>query len=99
MTPLSRRLGLALMLIFSMVARADEPAPVESIEGPNGQRIVGRLVGDPAAGFQFKPTGAESALRLAPNLLISFAGPKLPANVIPPPFRVELGLAQRISGS
>ena len=98
MTPLSRRLGLALMLIFSMVTRADEPAPVESIEGPNGQRIVGRLVGDPATGFQFKPAGAESALRLAPNLLISFAGPKLPANVIPPPFRVELGLAQRISG-
>ncbi len=98
MTPMSRRLGFALILATLGSAGADEPLTVESIEPTAGHRVVGRVVGDALTGFRFQPTAGGDPIPLATLRQVQFSGPKLPPGIIPPPFRVELGLSQRISG-
>ena len=83
-------------------AREEAPPPpsgrVESLEGPEGKRLAGRLAGDAATGFRFEPEGGGPARPLEAGDALGVEGPETASASATPAFRVELGAGQRISG-
>jgi hypothetical protein len=94
---------LALAALAPAAAVAAEPPPAaplkgETLESLDGTRTVGRLEGDPARGFRFVASGTSRVTSLEPGLAILCPGRgSSPASGLPP-FSVEMGLGQRISG-
>ena len=68
------------------------------LERPDGRRLPGKLTGDPRSGFRFDAAGAAAPIRLEPGSVVAFEGPGPDPTTAYPPFRLELGLGQRISG-
>jgi hypothetical protein len=94
---------LAALLATPKAPAADEAAPaapagVETLESADGGKVGGRLEGDPAGGFRFVAKGSGAVTPLGPGMTVRFPGqePNVAAGL--PPFRVELGLGQRLSG-
>ena len=75
-----------------------QPLRAEMLERPDGRRLPGKLTGDPRSGFRFDAAGAAAPIRLEPGSVVAFEGPGPDPTTAYPPFRVELGLGQRISG-
>src|SRR3954462_5897895 len=96
--------GFLSALFAATGVMADVGAPTRAAAGgetlvrPDGQRVAGRLRGDAATGFVFVPDGSKATLPLEPGSLLVFngSGPAPTAGFFP--FRVEMGLGQRISG-
>lgn len=103
MKTLLRTLTIALSVALaapSIGSAADGPAaaPSETLETPEGGRTQGRLEGDSGAGFRFAPAGQGAVIPLTPGVVIRFPGlGPAPASGLPP-FRLDLGLGQRLSG-
>jgi hypothetical protein len=74
------------------------PIPVETLSQPDGRRASGRMVFDAALGIGIKSDRAEKPVRLAPGAVVTCDGPGPDPASGYPPFRLELGLGQRISG-
>lgn len=74
------------------------PSHAEMLERPGGRRLPGKLTGDPRSGFRFDAAGAAAPIRLEPGSVVAFEGPGPDPTTAYPPFRLELGLGQRISG-
>jgi hypothetical protein len=102
-------LGLFLLLLMGAPAWAEpappqpQPAPAagagaETLVRAGGQRIAGKLRGDAARGFTFESAVQAPPLALEPGSVILFEGPEPDPTAGFASFRVELGLAQRISG-
>ncbi len=97
-------IGLSLMLPWGpKPAGADDaqtrsPAWSEALQRSDGRRLGGKLIGDPAAGFQFQVEGSRTPVRLETGSVVVFEGQGPAPSDGFPPFRVELGLGQRISG-
>jgi hypothetical protein len=94
---------LAALLPMPNAPAADEAEPaatarVETLERADGAKVVGRIEGDPAGGFRFVAKGAGAVTPLAPGMTVRFPGQGPSAAAGLPPFRVELGLGQRLSG-
>jgi hypothetical protein len=93
-----------LFLLSAMTVAADlggRPglaAASETLVRPDGQRVVGKLQGDPVTGLVIVPTGSGTPVRVENGALLIFDGPEPDPTAPFPPFRVELGLGQRISG-
>ena len=107
MSTLARWIGLLKFLVVLLAAHPvrsevgpplNAPREGETLVRPDGQRIAGKLRGDATAGFAFVPEGTNEALRLEPGSLIVFDGPGPDPTLGFFPFRVEMGLGQRISG-
>lgn len=70
----------------------------EFLEAGGDSHRAGRLASDPARGPTFVPDGGGAPIVLEAGMTIHFEGPgPEPASGMPP-FRIELGLGQRISG-
>jgi len=101
-----RRILLPMLLaaIAGRRAAAQEEAPnppagrVESIDGPDGKRLPGKLAGDAAAGYRFEPAEGGPARPFRAGDAVDFEGPGADSATATPTFRAELGLGQRISG-
>ncbi len=94
---------LLLLLAAATVAVQAQTTPrsapaLETLVRPDGQRVAGRLKGDVLKGFSFVPAASASPLDLEPGSLVIFDGPESDPTAAYPPFRVELGLGQRLSG-
>lgn len=79
---------------------ADKPVALttETLVTPDGERTTGRLEGDATGGFRFAAGGAKIGIPLAPGMTVRFDS-RVPAAASGlPPFRLELGLGQRLSG-
>jgi hypothetical protein len=72
--------------------------PREALEREGAERIPGRLTGDPQRGFEFVPEGAGRPIALEPGMTVRFEGAGPPPAAGLPPFRIDLGLGQQISG-
>jgi hypothetical protein len=99
--PRSRGLAIVLALAVGGPIRAGVAAPpvrAETIELPDGRRLAGKVIGDAAAGLRFAPEGATETMRLEAGAVVVFDGAAPDPAAGFPPFRVELGLAQRLSG-
>jgi hypothetical protein len=70
----------------------------ETLVRPDGQRFAGRLRGDPASGFFLAAPGSAQPIRVENGSTVVFEGPEPDPMAGFPPFRVEMGLGQRISG-
>lgn len=82
---------------------ADDPPTgshpaAETLLGPEGRRLLGRIVGDPQKGFAFQSQDGKESLPLQPGMIITIEGEGPPPTATIPPFRVDLGLGRRISG-
>src|SRR5262249_22703232 len=95
-----------LFLLTLAPARAQTPprqtAPgFETLVRAGGQRVAGKLRGDAARGFIFVPAAAAAApsqvLSLEPGAAVIFDGPDPDPAAGLLPFRVEMGLGQRVS--
>ncbi|HEX8199372.1 MAG TPA: hypothetical protein VF590_02715 [Isosphaeraceae bacterium] len=89
--------------ILLTCASAQDAAPspaarIERVETADGRRLTGRLVADATGGFRFAldEGGAEVALEAARR--VTFEGSDPDPKAGDPPFHVDLGLGQRISG-
>ncbi len=93
-----KHVALVLGLLAAPLGRAHAQPKPETLETPAGQRVAGRLVGDPGGGCVFQPADANAAVRLEPGTVVYFsdAGPNPLAS--PPPFRVLVGEVMRLSG-
>jgi hypothetical protein len=94
---------LGVVAMAAAVLAADEtPAPaavgVETLEAADGTRTPGRLEGDPSAGFRFIADGSNRPTPLRPGATVLFPGRGTATASGLPPFRVEMGLGQRLSG-
>jgi hypothetical protein len=93
-----------LLLLLAAATAASALAQAQTIPGPctlvrsDGQRLVGNLRSDAPRGFLFVPLGAAQPLALETGAVVVFEGPEPDPTTGFPPFRVELGLGQRISG-
>jgi hypothetical protein len=74
------------------------PARVESIAGPDGRAIFGKIAGDAKTGFRFEPSGGEPSLSLEQAGVVTIEGGGVGAASGYPPMRVLLGLEQQVSG-
>src|SRR5512135_2833578 len=74
------------------------PSRAEMLERLDSRRLPGKLTGDPRSGFRFDAAGAVAPIRLEPGSVVAFEGPGPDPTTAYPPFRLELGLGQRISG-
>lgn len=83
-------------------APATPRAGGEALERPGVARVTGALGGDPGQGFRFTPDPAPGQpagpVALGPGMTISFEGKSPSAVAGLPPFRLDLGLGQRLSG-
>jgi len=95
--------GFLLLLLAAATAASDlaqapaAPGP-STLVRPDGQRVAGALRGDAVRGFLFVPLGPAPPLPLEAGSVVIFEGPEPDPTTGFPPFRVELGLGQRISG-
>ena len=72
----------------------------ESLERPAGPRVVGRIQGDARTGFRFiTASDAAATLVLEPGSVVHFPGLVPDSLASPPPFRVLVGEALRLSGT
>jgi hypothetical protein len=94
-----KQITVALGLLAVPIGTAQAQIKPETLETPAGQRVTGRLVGDPGAGCVFQPADANAPLRLEPGTVVHFsdAGPNPLASA--PPFRVLVGEVMRLSGT
>jgi hypothetical protein len=97
--------GIVLIGWGSIVPAASAAAAPESrsevLKRPSGEHVSGRLVGTAASGFAFERSAAvQGAARipLETGAVVEFAGTGPEASLGFPPFRLELGLGQRVSG-
>lgn len=75
------------------------PAGAGTLTRPDSERVTGRIAGDARAGFVFQPDGGRSGpIPLKAGASVAFAGADPGPSVGLPPFRVDLGLGQRLSG-
>lgn len=96
-TPVIPPLTLLALTAFAATA---PPAVVkgDTLVTPAGVRTAGRLEGDAKGGFRFAAAGANAPEPLEPGDAVEGAGRgAAPASGLPP-FCVELGLGQRVSG-
>lgn len=109
MSTRARRIGrpgiLLTFLAATTAAAGTEPpssgdAPGEFLVRPDGRRVAGKLRGDASTGFAFFPAGSTTTkpIRLERGELVVFDGPEPDPTAGFPPFRIEMGLGQRISG-
>lgn len=96
-------MALAFLLAIGSHARgqaaaARAPKNRETLEQLDGRRILGRLAGGPDAGFRFEPESGGAGIALRPGTVVSAEITEPGAASAPPPFRLELGLDQRLSG-
>ena len=97
------RLVPATAVVLHAPARAGDPAQAASraevLERAGGERVSGRLSSG-AGGFMFTAAGSgtDRSMPLEPGMVVRFDGPGPPRTAGLPPFRVALGLDQRISG-
>jgi hypothetical protein len=107
MSTLARRIGLTGFLLAGIAATTvpvgagllgNSAAGSETLVSPDGRKISGRFQGDSANGFTFVPEGSSQAVPLEPRSVVVFDGPGPDPTAAFFPFRVELGLGQRISG-
>jgi hypothetical protein len=105
----ARRFGPTASLLVLLIATAASagqeggapPKPEaagETLVRPDGRRVAGKLRGDAANGFVFVPDGSREPLALEPGSVLVFEGPGPDPRAGFFPFRVELGLGQRLSG-
>jgi hypothetical protein len=98
--------GWILLLLVTATATAAaqivSPPPVplghETLVRPDGQHVAGKLRRDASRGFVFVPVPPGQPLGLEAGAVVVFDGPELDPADGYPPFRVELGLGQRVSG-
>jgi hypothetical protein len=102
---MSLRRDRLVLTWFSLVALAASstasdtpPDPMATLQRPDGQRARGRLTGDAKGGFRFEATEPGQTVPLEPGTLVLFEGTGPAPTDGSPPFRLELGLGQRISG-
>jgi hypothetical protein len=74
------------------------PARGDSLARPEGQALAGKLVGDARSGAVFQPQGSGQAIPLEAGAVVSFDGSGPGPSAAVPPFRLDLGLGQRLSG-
>ena len=87
----------AALLGVGAARAADAPRPVESIARPDGAVVAGRVAGDARVGFRFEPADGSPTVPLEAAGVVTADGPAADA-AGSPPFRVDLGLGQRVSG-
>jgi hypothetical protein len=98
------RPGILLLLLAATAVPPGTDVLARSARGseilvrPDGQRFAGKLRGDAGTGFTLIADGSRQVLRLEPGALVIVDGPDPDPAMGFPPFRVELGLGQRISG-
>jgi hypothetical protein len=73
-------------------------ARAESLVRPGGQALTGTLTNGPGAQAAFQPAAGGPTAPLEAGAVVSFEGSKPAATAGLPPFRVDLGIGQRISG-
>src|SRR5262245_8365864 len=73
-------------------SRGDTLAPAD------GQAATGSLASDPALGIVFRPQGGDPPTPLQPGMTVTFDGEKVSPTDTIPPFRLDLGYGQRLSG-
>jgi hypothetical protein len=97
---LSLRLFLLVATTVAAVFGAMPAAAAagETLVRADGQKITGKLQGDPLSGLTLLPAGSAPAVRVERGSTLIFDGPEPDPTAGFPPFRVELGLGQRISG-
>jgi hypothetical protein len=71
----------------------------ESLERTDGTRVDGRIRGDAKTGFRFHSVDASAPLVLDPGSVIHFPGSVANPLAGPPPFRILIGEALRLSGT
>ena len=84
---------------FAAGQSAKPPTPrSETLETEDGTRTAGLLAGDATSGFRFVGKATNKPVPLATGMTVHFGGRgTAPASGLPP-FRIDLGLGQRISG-
>ena len=96
------RMGMASLLLAPAAWSGEFSPPssprTEVLERPDGRRLSGKMSDDPQTGFRFKAVGAAEPIRLEPGSVVAFEGPGPEPTTAYPPFRLEMGLGQRISG-
>ena len=102
-----RRIGFSLLVI---VLPAPAPAPdgepatppavarSETLVRADGGRIAGEAVGPGRGRLRVPPRGAATPLPLEPGAVVAFEGPGPDPSSGFPPFQLDLGLGQRVSG-
>lgn len=94
---LPRLLLIAGLLPRGGVALADGPG--ESLSAPGRPTVVGRLSRTPDQGFVFvEAAGNEPPIRLEPGMTLRFPSKPVARGLGAPPFRVDLGQGQQLSG-
>lgn len=90
---------LLIVLALPALLGADEPNSPrkETLEIPDTPARTGRLDGD-TRGFRFVLPGETKPIALEPGMTIKATGQGPAAVTGTPPFRVDLGLGQRLSG-
>lgn len=90
------------LLAAPMVGAADaQPGPAGKVAAAttaDGTKWTGRIVGDSKAGFALAAEGGGPSLPLERVQVVTFEGPEPGGLDGTPPFRVELGLDQALSG-
>lgn len=88
------------MTVACSLARAgDDPRPgVASISASDGQRWTGRITGDSKTGFRFVAEKGDPSIPLDRTGLITFEGSDPRDGRGAPPFQIELGYQQWVSG-
>jgi hypothetical protein len=74
-----------------------DPAQSESLEQGDRPSVAGRLGGSAGSGFIFDEAGGRK-VAIEPGMVVTFQGPNPETSEGLPPFRIELGSGQRISG-
>jgi len=101
-----RSVALALIVAFYVCptlpaadgAAGGTAATGETFVDADGNRTPGRLRADPEEGFRFTPGAGGRPIAVAPGTAVEFTGRGTPPASGLPPFRVEMGLGQRLSG-
>ena len=96
-------MSIALAAALVSTAALAEPTPPavdqgEILESPDGTRTTGRLEGSAKAGYRFVSFSTKQTTPLDAGSVVTFDGKGPPMASGLPPFCVEMGLGQRISG-
>lgn len=93
-------LVVLIVTLTPLTGRADGTSSphVETLDAGGEARIPGRIEAQPDGGFVFIGTGDGGTTPLAPGQTIEFTGAGPAATSGSPPFRVEMGLGQRVTG-
>ena len=96
-----RRVNLALWTCLALAWSGGAPAQspkLEQLEAVDGEKSPGRLGGDATRGLVFELEGNKTPVPLEAGMTVHFSGVGPASAAGLPPFRVGLGLGQRLCG-